>query len=929
MNIHIFSSKKSYFKVMFLVFFILYVFGFSIIFSNIFSDIDTDSRFNITSSNVHTYELQNITINYNFSHQSRNISLTFKSQLENINQRNDYDQEIIIELLIETRSGIFVQRELFECEKECSVDFELEKIILEEYEFTFRIIGEKEIREFIYVYEFDFSFFQPQHYEFILQDSYLLKEEDFKDSFEIDFIINSTIDEEITYIAEILSYDLQQIGNTQQFMCLGVCEKQLLLQPPFLLSTYVLRVYSILGDREYEFELIFEDNLTQLQEPLESQEIIINQTLASIELEQSFGILNSRGRVQNSSVHIRFDEEDLDEQHFLREELFSTFQSQEEIQDREVMQNRADIDFIFNSGPVRNISVRGARLEEILIGYEELSLMQVSRYGFNTNNAFAIDPHFNEEITEFEVTFTATADSIFKCVDYDFVHQECFGDFEFLMYTNRGEEYTITLDPEDPLFLQVDNSVFGTNNESYIQGAEVFIGGSQIWDFEENIIIEITSPSNSLLSIVETQTNLQGDFLTSITLDDYAHLGEYSLFAYQESNSSINASSEFIVEVRIPELLGLNSFYSVNQRVVVEGIHWVKEETLEIEILENFGDEEIIFSDTLVTSSLGEFEFDFRFEDILTDVLLVKTGEYIIRIRELINSSYNVSSKFKVVFKPDFTTPSNALELINQSDEDTFTLGGVEESEQLEINFPPTLVDDEQIEIDSIELQLEYFTEGPATRSVEWLNPLSLEFELICIVPESSILTTFTCDLTEQIQEYESFNDVVIRLVENGGVSENWFIDFVYMTRTFSQNNSSSDVHLSLSRKINRVNDTSMEMVLELQNKNSIPTPEDKSIFVYVFASEYYALEDLLISEGEYFTTFTTSNVISAFGVEGVLHTIEFAPSLILQGVFLGFHGNINSTNSANISFLFSTNPEFFQSAHIYYIGFDPVLTQR
>jgi hypothetical protein len=67
---------------------------------------------------------------------------------------------------------------------------------------------------------------------------------------------------------------------------------------------------------------------------------------------------------------------------------------------------------------------------------------------------YAIDPtQFN--FTNATVTVTAKGSELYKCKDWNFTEQTCYGEWTKLMDITPGENYTFTLTPEDPAFGEI------------------------------------------------------------------------------------------------------------------------------------------------------------------------------------------------------------------------------------------------------------------------------------------------------------------------------------------------------------------------------------------------------------------------------------------------------------------------------------------
>ncbi len=102
----------------------------------------------------------------------------------------------------------------------------------------------------------------------------------------------------------------------------------------------------------------------------------------------------------------------------------------------------------------------GARFESLIRqGIERVPNHKVSIRGKRVVESFAIDPtRFN--FSSAVITRRARGRYLYKCVDYNFSTQECYGNFEKIMDLTPGEQYTILLTPEDPLYSEVNDTYY-------------------------------------------------------------------------------------------------------------------------------------------------------------------------------------------------------------------------------------------------------------------------------------------------------------------------------------------------------------------------------------------------------------------------------------------------------------------------------------
>ncbi len=75
----------------------------------------------------------------------------------------------------------------------------------------------------------------------------------------------------------------------------------------------------------------------------------------------------------------------------------------------------------------------------------------------NFTNVYALNPHLNTNAT---VTVFATGNELYKCQDWNFTEQTCYGEWIKVMDITPGETYNFTLNPEDPAFAEVIVIIF-------------------------------------------------------------------------------------------------------------------------------------------------------------------------------------------------------------------------------------------------------------------------------------------------------------------------------------------------------------------------------------------------------------------------------------------------------------------------------------
>jgi len=124
----------------------------------------------------------------------------------------------------------------------------------------------------------------------------------------------------------------------------------------------------------------------------------------------------------------------------------------------EVTAGEYNVDIVLENNPVKKIELRGVKLDENTT--EFIGVDDVPEFG-NYVEVYAIDPT-KVNFTDATVTVTAKGTELYKCKDWNFTEQICYGTWAKLMDITPGINYTFTLTPEDPGFAEYNFSTYPT-----------------------------------------------------------------------------------------------------------------------------------------------------------------------------------------------------------------------------------------------------------------------------------------------------------------------------------------------------------------------------------------------------------------------------------------------------------------------------------
>jgi len=98
----------------------------------------------------------------------------------------------------------------------------------------------------------------------------------------------------------------------------------------------------------------------------------------------------------------------------------------------------------------------------------DTNILKLSIKDYSTVKAYAIDP-IKINFSNATFVINATGRQLFKCVEYDFEKQNCYGQWKNIMNLIPGKEYKLFITKQDPAFIETNESYFdlGTYNRTF------------------------------------------------------------------------------------------------------------------------------------------------------------------------------------------------------------------------------------------------------------------------------------------------------------------------------------------------------------------------------------------------------------------------------------------------------------------------------
>lgn len=343
---------------------------------------------------------------------------------------------------------------------------------------------------------------------------------------------------------------------------------------------------------------------------------------------------------------------------------------------------------------------------------------------------------------------------------------------------NPSNQYTVKTDVLHyrVLFNFTTTPIF-TDKSSYAQKEVVVIDSEpNFWNSNQNIILNITR-SDSTIDTINTSTNSTGKFNTTYSIGDYYSIGEYEIYGEQQNDSSKNSTDTFQVEKRTPSISANRNFYAPGETIQFDGSQFADSTQINFSKFNTFMFEDTNARDIFNSTSQGGINYNYTFSQT---PFLKQDGIYTFNFSEIPNASYFREEGVDFVFRPNSSTDD--LSLINKSDDNDLDVDATSDF-TMEQFFPNST---NGINVSSVSLYLEYETNGGANRILRWFNQSSGAYEDVCSLPDTSGEDIYQCDITSEAKYLNGYNSMDLRLFEDGGGNDDFFIDFIYLQRNFT-----------------------------------------------------------------------------------------------------------------------------------------------
>lgn len=402
----------------------------------------------------------------------------FNAEIKEVSkdENNKYYVELKIENIIQAKltytieieyleENLIVKTEEFTCESSCTNKFIIDKVFFGKY--NLNIIANDNIQYYQKIIGFNLE--APNtNYDLKLDPTYLITNGQIN---VIGDIVLNTLGPSI-FEFEIFPKSAPTEKQLFKITCENKCSFDHVINSPVIIDDYVIRIYSMQGDLEKVFKTIYNlipEDIPNNQKEIKTEDAkkLIPDKKTEVEnlKEDKFKSYNTKNNGKNISGYFLYDNKGRK-----GDDIKTRIKKNNiELLPIEVSSlDTYDVEFEFNSSSkVKKIKILNTKIENISIGIEDIKPNGIVGSPESIVSAFAINPVLSNPIGFFEINFTATGTSLYKCELYNFTKQSCYGSYKKLLDTIPGQTYILNLTITDPLFI---NTISNTSNDGRAVG---------------------------------------------------------------------------------------------------------------------------------------------------------------------------------------------------------------------------------------------------------------------------------------------------------------------------------------------------------------------------------------------------------------------------------------------------------------------------
>jgi len=171
--------------------------------------------------------------------------------------------------------------------------------------------------------------------------------------------------------------------------------------------------------------------------------------------------------------------------------------------------------------------------------------------GQQTDASYAVDPS-ELEFEDAVMTINATGNVLYKCSNWDFELEDCYGEWTKIAEIVPGQEYNITINATDPGFVEgvIEGDAYA-NKSWFMQEDNITIKG-MYFPADDTVEIDITLEGNSITGYPKNVTSdSAGNFTDSWIVASDQTTDSYWISALSQTNSSYNDTFKLTINKKI------------------------------------------------------------------------------------------------------------------------------------------------------------------------------------------------------------------------------------------------------------------------------------------------------------------------------------------------------------------------------------------
>ena len=201
-------------------------------------------------------------------------------------------------------------------------------------------------------------------------------------------------------------------------------------------------------------------------------------------------------------------------------------------QDFELERGKYEVDIIPETGPVKQIRMKGLQYRgDFEVGVD------VAKRSFQRKiedkvavQSYAINPE-KEVFDEGQLTATAKGTELWKCADWNFAERTCIGEWIKIKDLQPGKDYTITFNARDPAYTETGVATINSIKPIYYPNEsavlKIAVLNTEGYLTDADVSVNITNPGSVVYEKTDSQINRERRGIYNLTFEQTTLTGTY------------------------------------------------------------------------------------------------------------------------------------------------------------------------------------------------------------------------------------------------------------------------------------------------------------------------------------------------------------------------------------------------------------------